>query len=103
MEWYKKAVRAANRIDPAHTTPWKLASTYALLSIAESLASGRSTRSEPKPSAQPGTPTTDHDLLTVAEVAEVTRQTPSTLRYWRCAGHGGAKSFKLGRRILYRR
>lgn len=37
MEWYQKAVRAANRVDPAHTSPWKLASTYALLCIAESL------------------------------------------------------------------
>ena len=37
MKWYQKAIQAANRIDPAHTSPWKLASTYALLSIAESL------------------------------------------------------------------
>jgi predicted DNA-binding transcriptional regulator AlpA len=35
--WYEKAVEAAGRIEPAHTSPWKLASTYALLSIAESL------------------------------------------------------------------
>ncbi len=41
MEWYKKAIQAATRIDPAHTSPWKLASTYAMLSIAESLGSGR--------------------------------------------------------------
>jgi hypothetical protein len=32
MEWYRKAVQAAQRIEPAHTSPWKLASTYALLS-----------------------------------------------------------------------
>jgi len=35
--WYEKAVEAAGRIEPAHTSPWKLTSTYALLSIAESL------------------------------------------------------------------
>jgi predicted DNA-binding transcriptional regulator AlpA len=34
--WYEKAVEAAGRIEPAHTSPWKLASIYALLSIAES-------------------------------------------------------------------
>lgn len=39
MNWYEKALQAANRIDPGHTPPWKLASTYALLSIAQSLAS----------------------------------------------------------------
>jgi hypothetical protein len=27
--WYEKAVEAAGRIEPAHTSPWKLASTYA--------------------------------------------------------------------------
>lgn len=43
MEWYTKALQAANRMDPAHTSPWKLASTYALLCIAESLGSGRPT------------------------------------------------------------
>jgi hypothetical protein len=31
MDWYEKAVQAASRIDPAHTSPWKLASTYELL------------------------------------------------------------------------
>jgi hypothetical protein len=35
--WYAKAVDAASKIDVVHTTPWKLASTYALLAIAESL------------------------------------------------------------------
>jgi predicted DNA-binding transcriptional regulator AlpA len=33
--WYEKAVQAAGRIEPAHTSPWKLASTYALLSIGD--------------------------------------------------------------------
>lgn len=118
MEWYHKAVQAANRIDPAHTSPWKLASTYALLSIAESLGSGRPTHSAPKPAGElrcaneqcamyrePGTPVTngDHGILTLAEVAEMTRTNPATLRYWRSVGDCGPKSFKLGRRVLYHR
>jgi predicted DNA-binding transcriptional regulator AlpA len=118
MQWYQKALQAANRIDPAHTSPWKLASTYALLSIAESLGSGRPTHSAPKPSGElrcaneqcamyrdPGTPVTngDYDILTLAEVAEMTRTNPATLRYWRSAGDFGPKSFKLGRRVLYHR
>lgn len=52
MEWYTKALLAANRIDPAHTSPWKLASTYALLCIAESLGSGRPPNSAPSPSGE---------------------------------------------------
>lgn len=118
MNWYEKAVQAANRIDAAHTTPWKLASTYALLSIAESLTAGRPTHLAPKPSGElrcaneqcamyrePGTPVADgnHDILTLAEVAEMTRTKPATLRYWRSVGDGGPKSFKLGRRVMYRR
>jgi hypothetical protein len=35
--WFEKAVEAANRIEPDHTAPWKLARTCALLSIAETL------------------------------------------------------------------
>jgi hypothetical protein len=104
MEWYKKAIQAANRIDPAHTSPWKLASTYALLSIAESLGSGLPTYSAPKPFGElrcaneqcamyrePGTPVAncDNHILTLAEVAEMTRTNPATLRYWRSAGDGG--------------
>lgn len=42
--WYAKAVEAAGRIEPAHTSPSKLASTYALLSIAETLLIGQQTR-----------------------------------------------------------
>ena len=118
MEWREKAMQAASRIDPAHTSPWKLASTYALLSIAESLATGRPNRTAPKPSGElrcanercamhrePGTPVTqgDHDILTLAEVAEMTRTNPATLRYWRSMGAGGPDSFKLGRRVMYRR
>lgn len=118
MEWYKKAMQAADRIDSAHTVPWKLASIYALLSIAEGLASGRPNCSTPKPSGElrcaseqcamhrrPGTLVTDgdHGILTLAEVAEMTRTNPATLRYWRSVGDCGPKSFKLGRRVLYRR
>jgi predicted DNA-binding transcriptional regulator AlpA len=53
----------------------------------------------------PGTPATngDYDILTLAEVAELTRMNPATLRYWRSVGGCGPKSFKLGRRVLYRR
>lgn len=116
MEWYRKAVDAANRIDPAHTSAWKLATTYAVLSIAESLASGRPPRSKPKHCGdfrcaneqcagfrEPGTPVNDHGILTLAEVAAITRTNPATLRYWRSVGAGGPKSFKLGRRVMYRR
>jgi predicted DNA-binding transcriptional regulator AlpA len=115
MDWYRKAVQAAGRIDPAHTSAWKLASTYALLSIAESLASGWRSRAEPNPSRElrcanqhcvyrePETPVRDHDILTLAEVAEMTRTNPATLRYWRSVGDCGPKSFKLGRRVLYHR
>jgi predicted DNA-binding transcriptional regulator AlpA len=42
------------------------------------------------------------DLLTTIEVALITRAPISTVRYWRYAGTG-PKSFRLGRRVLYRR
>jgi predicted DNA-binding transcriptional regulator AlpA len=45
FSWYAKAVEAAARIEPAHTSPWKLACTYALLSIAESFLP----RQQPRP------------------------------------------------------
>ena len=49
-------------------------------------------------------PTTDHqpDLLTIAEAAELVRAPVATLRYWRHLGTG-PRSFRLGRRVLYRR
>lgn len=97
MNWYEKAILAANRIDPGHTSPWKLASTYALLSIAQSLVS------QPATPASLAVKESGSDLLTVNEVAEMTRLTPATLRWWRSVGHSGPKSFKLGRRVLYRR
>jgi excisionase family DNA binding protein len=45
----------------------------------------------------------DHpDLLTITEAAEVLRIPVATLRYWRHLGTGPT-SFRLGRRVLYRR
>ncbi len=41
------------------------------------------------------------DLLTLDEVALRYRTAPATLRYWRHQGTG-PKSFKLGRRVMYR-
>jgi len=42
------------------------------------------------------------DLLTTAEVAAITRTPASTLRYWRHL-QSGPHSFRLGRRVVYRR
>jgi predicted DNA-binding transcriptional regulator AlpA len=42
------------------------------------------------------------DLLTTAEVALIMRSPVSTLRYWRHLGTG-PHSFRLGRRVVYRR
>ena len=42
------------------------------------------------------------DLLTITEVAEILRAPVATLRYWRHLG-AGPRSFRLGRRVLYRR
>jgi predicted DNA-binding transcriptional regulator AlpA len=42
------------------------------------------------------------ELLTTADVARLTRSPLSTVRYWRHCGHG-PKSFRLGRRVVYRR
>jgi DNA-binding transcriptional MerR regulator len=38
--------------------------------------------------------------LTTAEVAELCRTSPETVRYWRNVGKG-PRCFKLGRRVLY--
>jgi excisionase family DNA binding protein len=38
--------------------------------------------------------------MTTAEVAQLTRTSPETVRYWRHIGKGPA-SFKVGRRRLY--
>jgi predicted DNA-binding transcriptional regulator AlpA len=44
---------------------------------------------------------TEHELLTTAEVAELTRTPIGTLRYWRFC-NTGPRSFRLGRRVVYR-
>jgi DNA-binding transcriptional MerR regulator len=44
----------------------------------------------------------DDDLMTTAEVALLARAPVSTVRYWRHMRIGPA-SFRLGRRVLYRR
>jgi excisionase family DNA binding protein len=48
--------------------------------------------------------TTDHEpeLLTINEAAEILRAPVATLRYWRHLGTG-PRSFRPGRRVLYRR
>ena len=40
------------------------------------------------------------DYMTTDEVAELSRTSAETVRYWRHVGKG-PKSFKLGRRVLY--
>jgi excisionase family DNA binding protein len=50
-----------------------------------------------EPSAEPPA-----ELLTIAEAALLLRAPVATLRYWRHLGTG-PHSFRLGRRILYRR
>lgn len=42
------------------------------------------------------------EYLTVDEVATLTRLSPSTVRWYRQVGKG-PKSFKIGRRVAYRR
>ena len=44
----------------------------------------------------------DEDLLTTQEVALICRAPLSTVRYWRHIG-AGPISFRLGRRVVYRR
>ena len=42
------------------------------------------------------------ELLTTAEVAVITRAPAATVRYWRYLGTG-PRSFRLSRRVVYRR
>jgi predicted DNA-binding transcriptional regulator AlpA len=44
----------------------------------------------------------EHELLTITEAAAITRAPLATLRYWRHLGTG-PRSFRLGRRVVYRR
>lgn len=43
----------------------------------------------------------NHNLLTITEAASIVRAPVATLRYWRHLGTG-PRSFRLGRRVLYR-
>jgi hypothetical protein len=43
----------------------------------------------------------DQKLLTITEAADILRSPVATLRYWRHLGTG-PRSFRLGRRVLYR-
>ena len=45
---------------------------------------------------------TGDDLLTVDEIADELRVPAATFRSWRALGRG-PKSFKIGRRVVYRR
>jgi excisionase family DNA binding protein len=50
----------------------------------------------------PNTPAShEPELLTITEAAELLRAPVATLRYWRHLGTG-PRSFRLGRRVLYR-
>ncbi len=51
---------------------------------------------------QPLGPDHTAELLTIAEAALLLRAPVATLRYWRHLGTG-PHSFRLGRRVLYRR
>lgn len=42
------------------------------------------------------------ELITLAELADLLRVPPATLRYWRHLGTG-PRSFKIGRHVRYRR
>jgi predicted DNA-binding transcriptional regulator AlpA len=44
----------------------------------------------------------NQELLTTAEVALITRAPAATVRYWRYLGTG-PNSFRLGKRVVYRR
>lgn len=44
----------------------------------------------------------DEELLTLDEVADLLRAPSATLRYWRHLGTG-PRSFRVGRRVVYRR
>ncbi len=41
------------------------------------------------------------EYLTTEEIAQLFRTSPGTVRYWRHVGKG-PKSFRAGRRVLYR-
>lgn len=41
--------------------------------------------------------------MTTAEVAQLARTSPETVRYWRHVGRGPGGHFRVGRRVLYDR
>ena len=55
-----------------------------------------------QPSSRDHTAEPASELLTITEAAELLRAPVATLRYWRHLGTG-PRSFRLGRRVLYRR
>ena len=55
--------------------------------------------SQPTPTSSTGN--SDEKLLTITEAADIVRAPVATLRYWRHLGTG-PRSFRLGRRVLYR-
>jgi predicted DNA-binding transcriptional regulator AlpA len=71
--------------------------------MAPSVVKAPPTTDDPREPAMPD-PTADHEpeLLTIAEAADVLRAPVATLRYWRHRNIG-PRSFRLGRRVLYRR
>ncbi len=71
--------------------------------MAPSVVKAPPTTDDPREPAMPD-PTADHEpeLLTITEAADVLRAPVATLRYWRHLGTG-PNSFRLGRRVLYRR
>lgn len=56
----------------------------------------------PQPTVSTPPASASSELLTLAEAAELLRAPVATLRYWRHLG-SGPRSFRLGRRVLYRR
>jgi predicted DNA-binding transcriptional regulator AlpA len=61
-----------------------------------------SSRHAPEPAVPDPTTGPQSELLTLPEAAEHLRAPVATLRYWRHLG-SGPRSFRLGRRVLYRR
>ena len=71
--------------------------------MAPSVVNAPHTTDDPREAAMPDF-TAEHEpeLLTITEAAVVVRAPVATLRYWRHLGTG-PNSFRLGRRVLYRR
>lgn len=100
-DWFTMAVKAAEEISAEHTAPWKRATTFALLAIAETLLTERPQRRSRAATSSTHRP--ESEMLTVNDVAAMTRLAAGTLRSWRHTGTDGPPSVKLGGRVLYRR